>query len=185
MGYPYSSGDVLTATDLNVSSGLVRVFEGSLSGGSYSIDNCFSSTFDNYKVTISDLGISVTTTQVLRIRFRNIGGDDSSAFYAVSQYGHFGSTSFNSGSGGQTSIGVMSLASSHAAGCEFDIQNPFLGAWTVLGGTFNSYQSDVATAVLRTSRGVLTKTNSYAGMTVFTSGGTLSGTINIYGYGQA
>ena len=53
MGFPYSPGDVLTAADLNESSGLVLVKTQTVGSGvsSVTVTGAFSATFDNYLIT--------------------------------------------------------------------------------------------------------------------------------------
>ena len=55
MGFPYSSGDVLTAADLNASSGLVLLKTIDIVDytGWQSVTGCWSSTFKNYRVAIT------------------------------------------------------------------------------------------------------------------------------------
>jgi hypothetical protein len=54
MAFPYSSGDVLTATDLNQSSGLVLVKTQTIGSGvsSVTVTDAFSSTFENYRLIV-------------------------------------------------------------------------------------------------------------------------------------
>ena len=68
MAFPYSSGDVLTAADLNQSSGLVLVKTQTIGSGvsSVTVSDAFSSTFDHYLITASggagstQMGIGLT-----------------------------------------------------------------------------------------------------------------------------
>ena len=66
MGFPYSSGDVLTAADLNASSGLVFIkqqdIQTSPSVSSVTVTNVFSSTFRDYMAVVSGVQCSVYAT---------------------------------------------------------------------------------------------------------------------------
>jgi len=185
MTYPWSSGEVLTAADLNVAAGLVRVFEGSMSGTTYTINNVFSSTFRNYHVNIANFGESSGGSPTVNLRFRTTS-DDTRAVYAFSQYGHFGATPFNGGASGQTLLEVATISSVGLSSASFDIMNPNLAAVTAVGGTFVTYQQNVVNYTLRTSRGAVATTDAYTGISfILGAAASFSGTINIYGYGQA
>ena len=64
MAFPYSSGDVLTAADLNASSGLVFIKSQTIGSGvsSVTVTNVFSSTFENYKVVTTGIAASGSAT---------------------------------------------------------------------------------------------------------------------------
>ena len=66
MAFPYSSGDVLTAADLNQSSGLVLVKTqtAGTAVSSMTITNCFSLTFHNYFLTVTGGTFNTANTQV-------------------------------------------------------------------------------------------------------------------------
>ena len=85
MGFPYSSGDVLTAADLNASSGLVLVESVTIGSGvgSVTVTNVFSSTFTNYLMT-GWFSCSSSTT-VAKFQFGGITSNvyRSNVFYIV------------------------------------------------------------------------------------------------------
>jgi len=187
MAYPYSAGDVLTAADLNQSSGLVRLFEGNMSGTTYSISNVFSSTFRNYRITIANLGISSSNTRKLYVRFRT-ASDDTSANYSYSQYMHYGATALNAGAAGQTSGDIANVAGVNSGSASFDVLNPNLAAYTALAGDVMTYQSDVTTNVLRSSRVMMATTTQYTGISFILSASGFDASncnITVYGYGQS
>jgi hypothetical protein len=66
MGFPYSSGDVLTAADLNASSGLVLIREQDIQTSpsltDVTVPNVFSSTFRDYMAVVSGIQCSVFNT---------------------------------------------------------------------------------------------------------------------------
>lgn len=82
MAFPYSSGDVLTAADLNQSSGLVFIKSLTVGSGvsSVTITNAFSSTFQNYKVTFDSLFCSYNGGS-FRMRVGNGGTEYAGADY--------------------------------------------------------------------------------------------------------
>ena len=62
MGFPYSAGDVLTAAELNASSGIVFVKSETVGTAvsSVTVTNAFSATFQNYKIVIDGVDSSVS-----------------------------------------------------------------------------------------------------------------------------
>lgn len=183
MAFPYSSGDVLTAADMNLSV-FTRVFEGSMSGTTYSVSNVFSSTYDNYRITITGLGTSASTTRTLSLRFRTTS-DDTGANYASSEVGHYGTTFVNSGFSGQTSMLQTSLSNQNAGQASFDVMAPNLAMWTTTQGSWVTYQSNIATGILRQSLGYCATTTQYTGISFILAGDSLQGTVRIYGYNQS
>lgn len=182
MSYPTQSGDVLTAATLNTFP-LVRLFEGSLSGSSYSVSNVFSSTYDAYRVICSPFHTSGGSPTV-NLRFRTTS-DDASGNYSFSQYGHFGATPFNGGAGGQTAIELATISSN--GHLSFDVFQPNLSEVTTVGGNAAGYQQNVGAYVTRPATGGTCATlTNYTGFTLFLGAvQTMSGTIRVYGYNQA
>ena len=66
MGFPYSAGDVLTAADLNASSGMVLIREetAGTNVSDLTLSNVFTSTFYNYFVTVSGGTFNTPSTQL-------------------------------------------------------------------------------------------------------------------------
>ena len=82
MAFPYSSGDVLTAADLNASSGLVLVKTQTIgtSVTSVTVSDAFSSTFDNYKI-ITRVGYASTNNDT----YVRIGGISTNTYDRTQQ----------------------------------------------------------------------------------------------------
>jgi hypothetical protein len=179
---------VTSSLDYKVANqGLTRIFEGNMSGTTYSISNVFSSAFRNYRITIANLGITSSSIRVLSVRFRT-ATDDTTAAYAFGYYGHYGATAFNIGNSGQTSgeLGVLSNANNGSA--SFDVLNPNLVAVTGLCGDLLTYQSNVLTYVLRSSRVMMATTTQYTGISFILSASSFDASacnITVYGYGQS
>lgn len=185
MAYPYSADDVLTAADLNTG-GLWRIFEGTMSGTTYSISDVFSSDFDNYRIEISNLGTTSSSTRTFSARFRT-ASDDTGTVYAYSQYGHYGATAFNGGASAQNAIQLSFIshvapASRNAA--SWDVCNPNLAALTTMQGSVVGYNSSIGVN-LRSSLGLADTITQYTGITFFLNASSFSGGIvRIYGYSQ-
>ena len=63
MTYPWSSGEVLTAADLNAYAGLVLLSTTTITPGvtSVTVSSAFSSTFDNYRIIVDVTGMNVSS----------------------------------------------------------------------------------------------------------------------------
>jgi len=108
----FTTGEVLTAADTNTylaNAGLVYITEASAAAGAttLSINNCFSTTYDNYRVVVSHADGTVATG--LYLRFRN-GGTDRTTNYFYAQLGLTtagGASNDSSGSAALIPIGYL------------------------------------------------------------------------------
>lgn len=157
-------------------SGLVHLHTSSISAsGTTSINNVFSSAFDNYRVIIEGNPSTATTG---RIRWR-VGGTDSTANSYINQNVVVGDTTFTGARATTTAWGAMPLDTTRNF-CVIEISNvakaePTLA--TRLGGTkFTGTQEFVAG-----SHGHNVST-AYDGLTFYLDTGTFTGTLRIYGY---
>lgn len=165
----YTAGEVLTASSLNANlsfaaSGLVRVGGGALSGSSTAFTNIFSATYNNYVFSFSNL--TGSTNMWLTIQL----GATATGYY----YGQHNVTYTN-----RSSFDETIYATSSGGGGVLFLNNPFLSKMTtiqcpssanVTGGNATYYA------------GFLNNTTSYTGFTIGTSGGTCTGTLDVYGY---
>jgi hypothetical protein len=181
----FTSGDVLTAADTNAylnNGGLVYITQVSNSStNTLSVNNCFTSTYQNYRIIINQTAISAN--QSMNIRFRVGGADDTSA---NTQY--MNNTCTAAGVAGVTSgaaqtellLGFVGTASP-TAGSSIDIFSPQLTSRT--WGTSLRYEYDSASYVSRSGSFVKDEVTSFDGLTLFAGGGaTFSATVYVYGY---
>ena len=162
--------------------GLTQVANVSVSAASsVSLDNVFSSTYDNYIVQLNFTTGSVGAESIL-MRMRVSGTDNTSSNYYWSLgYVSFTGTpaaSASNSSGLTASFNVSYINSSGGGASTINLYNPFNTAVTrfhsIGGGNTNG------DAIL--SRGGNTSvTTSYTGATIFPSSGTMTGNIRIYG----
>ena len=162
--------------------GLTQLANVSVSAASsVSLDNVFSSTYDNYIVQLNFTTGSVGAESIL-MRMRVSGTDNTSSNYYwslgyVSFTGTAAASAANS-SGLTTSFTVSYINSSGGGASTINLYNPFNTAVTrfhsIGGGNTNG------DAIL--SRGGNTSvTTSYTGATIFPVTGTMTGTIKVYG----
>jgi hypothetical protein len=143
-----------------------------------SIDNVFSSTYDNYKIFITSISAATEHTMYLRLR---VGGSDlttTSYIYAEQVLGSNG-TSYNQTSTGATALVVGRTGSNGMGSIIIDIAQPFVAQRT----TTNSLSAGDGTTTLFGGRGagIVVNTTSYTGFT-FYIGANMTGSVSIYGY---
>lgn len=183
MAFPtFASGDVLNASDMNAV-GLWKITSVSLNAVTNNISNVFSSTYDSYRVVISDLNSATSTTRLVTLRFRTTS-DDTGANYFWSAYGFYGTTAFNGGASGSTYSEIISLADStnDGAAVAFDVHNPNLAKATVFSGHSIGYQSNVTNHASRLIAGGVNTSTQYTGFSIIGTTDALSGTVRVYGY---
>ena len=191
MGYPtFALGDKWEPTDANavglwkiaptsvagtgvsLSSGQV-VFSGSTA---ISVNGCFTSDFRRYRV---ELNFVNTVGQVFYWRLRASGTDATSNNYGyITAYRSYAAGAQGNFFGAALSTSPLGYgAANTSAQFSFDIDAPQLAERTTLSGT-GAWQDAAAWTGSQHSLA-----NAYDGMTFFiASGGTTTGTINIYGY---
>jgi hypothetical protein len=174
-----------TTLGVYAGAGLVRLNTTALSAvSSQSINNVFSSTYDNYLIIFSARTVTgATSTFDLKLR---VSGTDSSASYS-NYY-----TGVNSASGTQNlinnSASALTLTSTHSSVttpyvmARFEIINPAIATPTLFTGQSVGLTS--AGQYLAYSGGALHDVaTAYDGLTISRSSGTITtGAISIYGY---
>lgn len=149
------------------------------SASAISLNNCFTSNYDNYKVIINLTAAS--TSANLQPRFRLGGTDSSASYYNAHMY-------LVSGSGTGTvqqdanisSMNLGDFSSTSQTISILDIFNVFSAAVT----SFN-YQTAMSFSTAARSfvgAGIHNVATSYDGITIRPSTGTFTGTVQVYGY---
>lgn len=153
-------------------SGLVRVGGGTLSGASTAFTSVFSSTYEAYKIVVSDGALS-TTAYVTLIFGATVTGYKSAQPGVIFSTGAYSAT-FASGT---TYLAVG--YSTGDFGCDITVVNPQLAKNTFTSSTLGFASSTIGAS----HNGVLVDSTQYTGFTLAPSTGTFSsGTVNIYGY---
>ena len=178
----FSDGVSLPASDINTyltNSGLVYVT--SVTAGSavssLTVSNCFSATYDNYRIVIGG-GVASTGTN-MNFQLTSITG---SVYNTAGVFVSFGSATVT-GSGGAaatTAIYAPGDANMHSA-C-FDITSPFLAVKKGL------LSNGVSGSSMYTFSSYINSTTSSTGFTISpaTGGSTITGgTVSVYGYRKA
>lgn len=179
----FTSGEVLTAADTNAylaNSGLTFVTQVTGTTGTTSVNNCFSSTYDNYRILVSSSAFSANTAMNLRMRVA--GSDDTSTNYIKTE--NSANQAGTAGSAGQNNTdawGGLFVASANAnTSLVIDLFSPFPATRT--WGTYQFFGYDSANFVARHGGLLKDETTSFDGISVIMSSGSATLTITVYGY---
>ena len=183
-----TNGQVLTADSAEAtgmkwatpapSSGWTKVTSSAFSAQTaVSVDNCFTSTFKNYRVVIN---YTSSASNSLYMRMRVSSTDNSTAVYnAAWRYQNLGSSANAAVNATGLTYFYLGDTVSGAVGhfYTFDIADPQVSAYTMFRGaaTWNTYWID--------SGGYFSGNTVFDGLTIYPTSGNITGTIAIYGYG--
>jgi hypothetical protein len=169
--------DGATWQPVGVTPGLVLVSTTPVSGTSFSVNNCFSATYKNYRI-IYDFTVA-DQNMVFRLR---VGGADNS----TSNYDRVRLIASGSSAGVATTSAATSwtdyLGSDGASFWIMDITNPFAAAKTsaFLANGYNAAASTILALGSLQQREAI----SFDGFTI-SGGNTMTGTCYVYGYSLA
>jgi len=177
MPFPFTNGDVLTAADLNASSGLVLVKSQTITGTptSVTITDAFSSTFTNYRVMGVNLDYSTTGDEVdMEL---GTGGVHASLYYGVISRYPFSGTINDVQYTNAAPMAISYTNGSINAGIVcVDIYAPYLSSFTSWAGTAGGIRGMRVNGFFNTS-------TSFTAVTFECTVGTfVSGKFLVYGY---
>ena len=179
-----TTANITTAVDAVVPAGLVHINTTTFSAeSSVSLDNVFTSTYDNYRliVTLTDK----SDNSGVNLRTRLAGSDDSASVHYSSSYyiGTSGAAAGSAVGSATTSWTIFTAAdSTDATGCAFlDFSDP-LSAKRKLGGGTTNQRNPSGVGYGYSYYYNKTATTAYDGLTLLSSTGTMTGTISVYGY---
>lgn len=175
----FVAGTPATVSDVNTylaNAGLVYVTSTTVGSGvsSVTVSNCFSSTYDNYKIVLS----GGTATNPVALSMTLTGS--TASYYGILTYVSYatGATT-NVTTNNGAAWAYVGEGSSTMLWVDMDITNPYLSKFTQFGGF---YTGSVAGMV----GGYHGVASSYTGFTIASGGNTMTGgTITVYGYRKA
>ena len=177
MTYPsFSVGEVLTASDMNAVS-LWRITSATIPSAvsSVTVSNVFSSTYDNYLITVN--GGTASTDTVLGLRL----GAKTTDYRYQYVYGEWANTPLAAGTTTGDRFQFAGSMSTTGLYMHCVVMSPNLTKPTRVvadGSTIGAYSGNLT--------GFDALGTSYTAFTILTAGGTISGgTITVYGYGKA
>ena len=163
--------------------GLVHLHTETFSAvSSVSMDNVFSSTYDNYRIVF--VGTLSATEADISVRMRAGGVDATTTNYAFFLFAQgVNNTAYNQRNTGDSKWITGRLGTSGTSSCSFDLFGPTSAART----TFHSQNlgDGTTTSFVQVGSGTHTLSNSYDGITIYPGGHNMTGTIRIYGYRNA
>jgi hypothetical protein len=174
MPYPFTNGDVLTAADLNQSSGLVFIKSQTVGSGvsSVTVTGAFSSTFDAYRIIYT----GGTGTNDVPYRFRFDASHTVGYFYALTYSTYTGA--------GPVAIGGNNLGYINYSGgglkpvVDMTVLDPYSASSTKEITTRCRYATVYGMTI-----GHVPISSSFTGFQIYTVSGTFTGgTIRVYGY---
>ena len=161
--------------------GLTYITQATPSGVStVSINNCFSSTYENYLVLFSPSAITAASATQVSIRLRVSGTDSSTNYSSIRLYADNGTVSSLSNPSGSDEWVFVYGNTTYGANSSVSAQifKPFSATPTAYLSTQFIHDATPFTTI---TNGSNTATTSYDGFTVFSTA-TFSGTIRVYGY---
>jgi len=176
-----ASASVFTASGVTASAGgLTLISSTSLASGTTSVNNCFSSTYMNYMLVLSDCNTSAQAA--LTFRFRVGGVDSSTGYYSVALESTYSGGLYSSRTANNGTAVVMPIVQTQTtakSGGTIFMQQPF-------SATTTSYQflgaDHETTRGVNNGSGFHNVATSYDGFSLILSTGTFSnGTIKVYG----
>lgn len=163
--------------------GLVKVTDSAFSAQStVSINNCFTSTYNTYRVLLAITGLSSDLTLSLRLRVS--GSDNSTSNYYRQTMGGSGSTVAAGEASGQTSWDAGSIDgpnSDFRYVFSFDIFGPQAATRTLMNGVRARFASD-GTGAVEAVYNAFQANTQFDGISILTSTGNITGTARVYGY---
>jgi hypothetical protein len=182
------TADSTTATGLKWASaagggsGLTLITKSDFSAvTSHSIDNCFTTTYDNYFIICTFTGGSSTTSKDLSIRLRASSTDTTTGYTDnnLAQTGTYVAGEANKLGTDEMFVGVFQGDKANKNATQFYLYAPKLAQPTLMTGHF--VYDDQYNAGQRLTQGKLDNTTQYDGMTLIVSGNNMTGTVRIYG----
>jgi len=145
------------------------------SATSVSIDNCFSSAYENYRILIHAVGSAGTE---MFARFRASGTDNTTAAYVYQNIVASGTSLSASQATGDTKFRFGTFRTSYGS-YSLEVFSPFVSSQTThvtsLGNDQDGLNLDIRATAFQ-------NTVSFDGITVYPNTGTGTGVIRVYGY---
>ena len=153
--------------------------------GSVSLNNVFSSTYDNYRIMVT-ISTSSNNDGNQFIRMRNGGSDKSTNTYVYSSWvkAAAGSDlSYTSGTDSLVKLGAQDNVEKGGQSYCIDIVSPFLAQFTRMNCNV-TMQNDGGAWGGGIVSGLQFENTSFDGFTLHTQNGTFTGTVSVYGYNK-
>jgi hypothetical protein len=168
---------------VGVSPGMVLVATATPTAvSSVSINNCFTSAYENYRVLFTATGVTVQGDLTMRLR---AAATDTTTNYTSQLTEGFGSslsTQFNLFGSDDWYVGT--IGTNLGTSTSFDIYRPQTAQRTAYNGQ-SLFTSASPTLITQSIQGIQTTTTQFDGFTFLFSGTNFTGTIRVYGYANS
>lgn len=174
-----SSGGLAISASGNVTgAGLDLITTQSFSAvSSVSVNNCFSATYDNYRIMVDGQASGVNASLM---RFRTSGTDNSGANYTYQTIQGNGTQNASAArTTGATSFDLFYLGSGARGAVCIEVISPFAALSTRV---MSNCGYDVNTPQYLLAFGGFTATTSFDGFTFYPASGTITGSLLVFGY---
>jgi hypothetical protein len=145
---------------------------------SQSINDVFSTTYDNYLLLVQGVGSSASSDIEFRLRVGGVDASGATDYVVPSLYNAQNSSTVANAGGAAQSSGYLGFTSNDRFVTTSTIFNPFLSQQTF--NTFHNYGANYQ--LWGGTRHALT--TSYTGLTLIVAGGTMTGIASIYGFNK-
>ena len=143
--------------------------------GSVTVSNCFSSTYDAYKIVVTG-GTSSSANESFSLTL----GASTTGYYYIFIYNTYANGTSGNGASNQAAMSFMGSAQTNGLNTNIEIQSPFLAKYTSMQA------SQVQTNIAGTTTGIHQVATSYTSFTLTPSAGTITGgTVRVYGYANS
>lgn len=181
---PTTSGQILTSAYVNnnINSGLVYVTSATVGTGvtTTQVLNCFSSTYDNYRIIWS--GGTISALALIGVY---MGTATASAYYGTRLSASIAGTANSTGDNNAGQWVYACAGTTTTSPMCFELYQPFAAQRTHIDSVYNEVNG--GSSVFGRYTGFLDNTTSYTGFTIDPQGATTmsGGTITVYGYRKA
>jgi hypothetical protein len=181
----FTAGEVLTASDTNTylgNSGLVYVASANMTGATATISNCFTATYDSYKVFVTTTACSTNPNVYFQLC---IGGTPTASNYywsvwSVASSGTSAQSSASPGTSVNPGFGATALPQGQQI---IELSFPYNTRNTVFQ-VFDNRNDSIAQQ-MRNGGGIHLNSSAHDGFRFGVTTGTMTATITVYGYRKA
>lgn len=172
MAFPtFTDGQALPASDLNaIGLWLVKTQTIGNAVSSVTVSSAFSTTYDNYLITVTNATMSVDTNFSMSL------GSTATGYYGFLVYGSYAGSAVSGAGNNNTAFWSWAGGGSNCT-AHIELKQPYLNlgtqirSWIRYGTVYGQYV------------GLLDNTTSYTAFTITPASGTMTGgTISVYGY---
>jgi hypothetical protein len=175
----FTTGEVLTAADTNTylaNSGLVYITSATIGSGvsSATVSNCFSSTYDNYRIIIAGVTSSLVDFTI------QLTGITGSVYVCQGTYQLSGVSTVNAYAATTTTLPLGTFSATGNNFVQLELSSPNLAKIKY------AYMTSNSNLLSSQQGGLVNSTVQATGFTVGVASGTMTGgTITVYGYRKA